>query len=114
MVQGRESRFLVRLMSSPINRSIMELIDESASLRSKTWNVNTWRRLKARSCLVKAAARWPAVRISVSERRSGSSARTWSNTSVAHPLMTVSRLLKSWATPPAKRPIPSILWACRS
>src|SRR5690349_13566358 len=28
--------------------------------------------------------------------------------------MTVSRLLKSWATPPASRPTASIFWACRS
>ena len=26
--------------------------------------------------------------------------------------MTVSRLLKSWATPPVRRPIASIFWAC--
>jgi hypothetical protein len=30
------------------------------------------------------------------------------------PLMTVSRLLKSWATPPASRPMASIFCACRS
>ncbi len=27
------------------------------------------------------------------------------------PMITVSRLLKSWATPPAKRPMASIFWA---
>ena len=31
----------------------------------------------------------------------------------ARPLITVSRLLKSCATPPASRPIASIFWDCR-
>ena len=64
-------------------------------------------RLKARSWRVSAAARSPAVRIA----RSGS-CRVGGGQLVAGAArvaaMTVSRLLKSWATPPASRPTASI------
>ncbi len=65
-------------------------------------------RLKARSCATSSRARSAARR--TASRWRGASAPA-SRASSARPRMTASRLLKSWATPPARRPMDSIFWA---
>ena len=68
----------------------------------------------ARSCLVSAAARSAALSISSMSSRNGSPARSAPSTSSPWPVIAVSRLLKSCATPPASRPMASIFCASTS
>ena len=75
---------------------------------------STCRRLKARSCRVSEAARLAARLISSTSDRCGS---PWARSPRSRSLMpriAVSRLLKSWAIPPASRPAVSILRAWRN
>ena len=69
-------------------------------------------RLKASSCLVSPAPRVPAFWISVMSAWRGSPGPRSSSRSSQKPRITISRLLKSWATPPASRPTASIFCSC--
>ncbi len=100
--------------SSPTRRPSIFSIPVNSSLRSRTLGVIICLRLKARSCLVRDAALSPAFLVSSIPLRKDSSLMTSINASWALPMMTVSRLLKSCATPPARVPIASIFWACRN
>lgn len=71
-------------------------------------------RLKASKRRVSSAARSPASRTSWMESRSGSIAPSLLSITSQWPLITVSRLLKSCATPPARRPIDSSRFACNN
>ena len=103
-----------RSMSSPINRFSIGSSSASTRSSSSTRGSSTWRRLKARSCRVSPAARRAALWISVAARWSGSPAGSSSVCCWLYARITVSRLLKSWATPPARRPTDSRRWAWRS
>ena len=72
------------------------------------------RRLKVNSWRASEAVRSAACRMISTSGRSGSSDFKPFRTTWAYPEMTVSMLLKSWATPPASRPIVSIFWECAS
>ena len=74
---------------------------------------NGWRRENASSLWVSCAARWPPIRALRSGRSSAASAHLRSAMSRL-PMMTVSRLLKSWAMPPVSCPIASIFCDWRS
>ena len=81
-------------------------------MRSSTFGSTICFRLKARSWRVRPEARCVAFRICSSLPRCASPA--WRIRSSVYPRMTPSELLKSWATPPARRPTASIFWDCRS
>ena len=71
----------------------------------------------ASSWLVSAAARWPARWIASTSVTSGSPGSIRRRRISLHPRMTVRRLLKSCATPPARRamaPSRSACWNCSS
>jgi hypothetical protein len=68
---------------------------------------------KARSWPVRSAARSEAVRMASRSARLGTRRRGPAQ-ELGVAAMVVRRLLKSWATPPARRPIASIFCACWS
>ena len=78
------------------------------TLRSITLRSRRWRRLKASSWLVSAAARLEACSTSDSSSCSGTPGAKLSSASWVLPRIAVSRLLKSCAIPPASVPIDSI------
>ena len=86
----------------------------TTELRSSTWVASTCLWLKARSWRVKAAARWAVLRMSSSSWLSLWLRPSRWTMSSQRPVMTVRRLLKSWATPPASRPTASIFCDWRS
>jgi len=63
---------------------------------------------------VRAAARSPALWISSISLRAGFRSSVLSRSSSLYPVITESRLLKSWATPPASLPTASIFMDWRS
>ena len=101
-------------MSSPIRRRSIGSMAEITTFRSRTSCRMICLRLKANNCLVSEAARSPAERICCRSSRSGSSGASPAMAMSAVPPMTVRRLLKSWAMPPASRPTLSIFCACLS
>src|SRR6266478_5569697 len=101
-------------ISSPINRWSMVVMPDTTVLRSRTLGASICFRLKASSCFVSAAARSAVFFMSSMSRRRGWSAGSRLKRMAPRPKMTVSRLLKSWATPPAKRPTASSRWSCRT
>ena len=102
-------------MSSPIRRLSIRSVRVTTALRSSTRGCSTCRRLNASSWRVSAAARSVAAATSSRSVRSPSSAPTSSRiANRVRPAMIVSRLLKSWATPPASCPTASIRCECRS
>ena len=100
--------------SSPIIRWSIGTSSATSGPSSSTRGWTTCLRLKARSWLVSATARCDVFWIRSTSRCIGSPALSRPSSMWARPLITVSRLLKSWATPPASRPIASIFWACCS
>ena len=100
--------------SSPSNRRSMRSILPTTTLSSSTLGASTWRRLNASSCRVSSAARRPACRISSASSRRGSPEGMLLSSSWVEPRMAVSRLLKSWAMPPASCPTASIFCDWRS
>ena len=91
-------------MCSPIRRWRMGSRLSTSSFRSRRRGCSTCLRLRARSCRVSADARSAVCVIKSTSRRFGSSAGSSMSRRAARPAMTVRRLLKSWATPPASRP----------
>ena len=84
------------------------------SSRKNTFGLTICLRAKASSCRVTSAARAAAFPTSsMSARILWSGGRLARAKSVC-PMMAVSRLLKSWATPPARMPTASIFCECRS
>ncbi len=94
--------------SSRITRRSIGASPSMTRVRSSTRGCRICLRLNARSWRVSAAARSPASSTRVRSRRAGSLGAARSRSSDVRPVMTVRRLLKSWATPPARRPIASI------
>ena len=80
-------------------------------LSCSTLGWSTWRPLKARSWRASAAPRWPTFSISRRFLRAGSSPGSRRSASSVSQAMAVSRLLKTWAMPPASRPMASMLCA---
>ncbi len=72
------------------------------------------RRANASSCAVSALARKVASRICSTSASKGCPGVRLSSISSRLPPITVRRLLKSCAMPPASLPIASIFWLCRS
>ena len=105
---------VTRSMSSPIRRRSIFSTCATTLLTSSTRISRTCRRLKARSWRVSAAARCAASTINVTSRAPGPSPprRCWRKWQ--RPVITVRRLLKSWATPPASCPTASIFCDWRS
>ena len=101
-------------MSSPIRRSRISRVSMTTAFRSTTCARSTWRREKARSWRVRSAARRAAVRICSSRGRFSSPAWSFRRRSSAWPSTTPRMLLKSWATPPARRPTASSFCDWRS
>ena len=99
---------------SPSSRWSMACIPSTMPLRSSTLGASTCLRLKARSWRVSAAACWEASRIPSTFRRSGWSSGIFRRMRSLSPWITMRRLLKSWAMPPASWPTASIFWAWRS
>ena len=85
----------------------------SGSVSCMTWSRLTisgcsgWRLAKARSCLVNLAARSAAMLIMSIRSLALSSRPMVRRSNPKLPMITVSRLLKSWATPPVIWPIDS-------
>jgi hypothetical protein len=100
--------------SSPIMRASIEPEPSTTARRSTTRGAITCCRLKASSWCVSAAARQAALSVSFSQRCARLAASTSRSASARLPVIAVSRLLKSWATPPARRPTASIFCDCRS
>ena len=101
-------------MSSPISRPSIAWSPTTTSFTFTISGFITSLRLNASSCRVSAAARLAALPISPTSSARGSPGPRPSARNSAWILMTVIRLLKSWATPPASLPIASILCDCRS
>ena len=102
-------------MRSPIRRPSIDSMSRTIAFRFTTRACSICLRLNASSCRVSAAAWLPAFSISstdISASREGSPSGD-SRSSAAWPLMMVSRLLKSWAMPPASLPMASIFCDCR-
>ena len=76
----------------------------TTSFRSTTRGCTICFRLKARSCRVRAEARCAVSSTSSTSRRSGLSGGSFSSRSWLRPVITVRRLLKSWATPAGEPP----------
>src|SRR5262249_14323621 len=83
----------------PIRRWSILSMSATTVFRSTTLALRTCLRLKASSWLVSVAARLPACLISVSSSRAGAVCGKSSSRISLQPVTTVSRLLKSWATP---------------
>ena len=92
----------------------MRAVSATRALRSTTWGSRTCLRLKARSWRTRRAARSAAPMTCCTFRRRGSSPASPRRSSSPWPMITMSRLLKSWAMPPASRPTASIFWDWRS
>ena len=101
-------------MSSGMSRRNMVSRFNMMVFRSITRGESTCLRLKATNCCVIPAARCAADRICLVASNILLPAVKPSVKISLYPMMTVSRLLKSWATPPARRPIASIFCDCRS
>jgi len=95
-------------MSSPIRRRSIGSIPAIVVLRSRILGASTCFLLNASSCRVRSPA-WLAASLMTRTRRSRVSSPSRSvSSSSPWPVITVSRLLKSCATPPASRPMLSI------
>ncbi len=101
-------------MSSRTSRFRMLNISETSEFRFSTLGCNICIRLNANNWRVRDAARSLAFSICRAFPYSGLAGSSRSSIKSPWPLITVSRLLKSCATPPASRPIASILCALRS
>ena len=101
-------------MCSPIRRGSIFPMSEMTTFRSSKRGCKTCMRLNASNWRVMDAARLDAFCICSALRRCIGSPGSYSSKSSAFPRITVNRLLKSCATPPARRPTASILCACRS
>ena len=101
-------------MCSPIRRRSILSISATTPLRSRTSGCSICRRLYASSWRVNDAARSDALRISSTTDRFASPGGKSRSKSCVLPRMAVSRLLKSWAMPPASWPTASIFWDCRN
>ncbi len=101
-------------MSAPIRRFNIFSSSPTIPFRSSSWGASTCWRLNASSCRVRSAARSPARAISSRSIAVGSPSAWRDLARSQNPLITVSRLLKSWAIPAARRPIASIRCDCRS
>ena len=93
-----------------IRRSMLAMLI-TTPLRLRTLGWSTCLRLKARSRWVRAPALAAVVAINSTSLRSGLDGSRRDSTTWLRPSMTVSRLLKSWAMPPASWPTTSIFWA---
>ena len=112
--QGSSASSVRSTMSSPIMRASIEPEPATTERRSSTRGAMSCCRLKASSWCVRAAARQAALSVSISQRCARASGETSRNASARLPVIAVSRLLKSCATPPASRPTASIFCDCRS
>jgi hypothetical protein len=107
-------RTVVSRMSSPIRRASILAVRAIRSFRSVGRGWRTCLRLNARSWRVSSAARRPASMTSATYSAASPPAGRSARSSSEYPLMMLSRLLKSWAIPPARWPTASIFWAWRN
>ena len=97
---------------SPSTRRSRPASAETTSFRSSTSARAGWQRPNRRSCRTRAVAR-SAARARSSNSAAVPASSAGDRSSSAFPRMTVSRLLKSCAIPPASRPTASIFWPWR-
>ena len=98
-------------ISGPIERCRRSAIPRTSRARSTGSGRSSWRRAKASMRWVSAAPRSaPCTALSRRRSRRGSSGRRL-RISSRLPSTAISRLLKSWATPPVSWPTASIFWA---
>src|SRR6266513_245019 len=101
-------------MSSPIRRRSIGSTVDTTVFMSSTLGCRICFRLNARSCLVSPDARSAAFLICFTSSLRGSVGSNPSMMISVLSLITVRRLLKSWAIPPASRPTASIFCDCRN
>ena len=92
----------------------MRAVSATSAFRSSTCGSRTCLRLNASSWRTRRAARSEAPMMCWTFRRRGSSGGRPRRSSSPWPMMTISRLLKSCAMPPARRPTASIFCDWRS
>ncbi len=102
-----------RRISSPASRWSRRASAAIACAGSSTNGCTTSRRAYVSSCWVMVEPRDAASMTASRSSRRGSCGASCSSTRCACPSTTVSRLLKSCATPPASRPTDSTRSACR-
>ena len=113
-VQASSASAVGTSIRSPSVRSSRSVMPRISALTSITSGWSGWRRAKASSCPVSAAALPDAWTTASAKRMRLSSSRPGRRSMSAEPWMTVSRLLKSWAMPPVSWPSACILCAWRS
>ena len=101
-------------MSSRSSRCSSRPISTINSFKSRILGCSICLRLNASNCRVSNAARSATRRICSQFPCTASVGLTRSSARSLFPLITVNKLLKSCATPPANRPSASIFCACRS
>src|ERR1700733_12291648 len=101
-------------MFPPINGRNSRSMSPTTLLTSTTFSSSNCLRLKASNRRVSVAARSAACWIECTLSCSGPSLSNSSSNTSVYPLITISRLLKSCATPPASLPTASIFCAWRS
>src|SRR2546430_867594 len=99
--------------SSPRRRRSSFSSSRMRSFSRNTWGDTTCWRLNVSNCRVSTAARSDALRMSRSPSRSGSPGGRSSSIRSVVPRIAVKRLLKSCATPAARRPTASIFCTWR-
>jgi len=99
---------------SPMSRVSIGQRPRTTAFTSSARRAVTWRRLNASSWCVSAVARPAVATISSASRRETELEAARRRMSSARPPITVSRLLKSCAMPPDRRPSASIFCDCSS
>ena len=114
MGQTWRSMSKTRRMRSPSNPSRRGVTPLMSWRRSMVLDSGESRRQKASRRPVRAAPRVAAPWMRRRSRPAGWPSGREVSANSALPRMALRRLLKSWATPPARRPTASIFWASRS
>src|SRR5580704_87661 len=101
-------------ISSPSSTGIILFTSAITAFKSSTCGCSTCMRLNASSCRVSAVARSAAFFTCITLCCTGLKLPSFSSSKSLCPLITVSKLLKSCATPPASLPTASIFCECLS
>ena len=113
-VQGSSASWMVSSTSSPRALVRMRSAPWTTSRRSTTCGLAACLRANVSSRRTSVAARSVAVRMPFTSARSSLSWPSRYDSSSDDPMMVVSRLLNSWAMPPASRPTASSFCVCIS
>ncbi len=105
---------ILRSIEAPISRRSRLESSASTSVIDSTFGCSVCWREKARSWRTRFAARLAFWRICMMSAKDWSPGRWRISRRSQNPIIAVSRLLKSWATPPASWPTSSIFCDCRN